>query len=131
MRNAFMLLAAVSATALGCGSKGDNPTDLVPVKGRVVTASGKTLGWVDVQFVPTEAGSTTAYGSAGADGTFSLKSLNDQDGARPGKYKVTVKPRQAKGATPPTLPAKLAEEHTTTLTAEVPSGGGEVTVTLP
>src|SRR5262245_8079728 len=123
------LLGGLLVAVAGC-STGNNPTNLVPVKGKVVSG-GKTLGWVDVRMYPTEPSGTMTYGFAGADGVITFKSLNDQDGAKPGKYKVTVKGWQTKGASPPPLPSKYAEETSTDLTAVIPSGGGEITITLP
>jgi hypothetical protein len=118
-----------AALAVGCGKYGDSPTGLVPVKGKVVGASGSAVGNVQVMFYPTAPGGTTAGGTAGADGKFVVKSLNNEDGMLPGTYKVTVVPWKAKG-TPGKLPEKYAEEHTTTLTAEVSAETPEVTIKL-
>src|SRR5262249_3657521 len=109
---------------------GTNPTNLVPVKGKVVSG-GKTLGWGDVRMYPPEPGGAMTYAVAGADGVPPFKSLNDPDRAKPGKYKVTVQGWQTKGASPPKLPSKYADETSTDLTVEVPSRGGEITITLP
>lgn len=115
--------------AAGCAKYGDSPTGLVPVKGKVVGASGSPVGWVQVMFYPTAPGGTTGGGTAKADGRFVVKSLNNEEGLIPGTYKVTVVPWKAKGM-PGKLPEKYAEEHTTDLTAEVSATTPDVTITL-
>src|SRR5262249_33171424 len=124
------LLGGLLAAVAGCGPQGNNPKNLVPLKGTVVSG-GKTLGWVDVRLYPTEAGGPRTSGPARADGSITFTSPGGQDGAKPGKYKVTVQGWKAKGPPPPPIPPKYADETTTDLTAVVPPGGGEITITLP
>lgn len=124
-------LAITTGTGCSGGGGGENPTTLVPVRGKVVGTNGQPVPWVEVTFYPTERGSTSAYGQAGSDGVFSVKCLDKKDGMVPGKYKVTVEPWKTKGSVPPKLDGKLAEGATTTLTADISGPVNDLTITLP
>ncbi len=132
---------------VGCpgGADGDLP-DLVPVTG-TVTLDGEPVEGVNVTFIPT--GTTpggASYGATDASGKYELKSNDGRTGATAGEFKVVCgrwvmadgtafvgepggpSPMEA-GATE-SLPPKYSQEDATTLTATVPSGGGEVNFDL-
>ncbi len=96
-RVASMLLLVIVA---GCG-KGPN---LVPVRGTVLV-DGQPLGLGRIQFAPMATGDNVnpgrpAVGSILADGTFTLGTETDDDGAIVGKHRVTIytqKPKKSDG----------------------------------
>ena len=61
-----------------------------PVSGKVVFDDGEPVKTGVVEFIPSE-GEFTANGQIQRDGTFRLQTINKNDGAVPGKYKVIVK----------------------------------------
>jgi len=85
------LVLAFSVGLGGCGGPGPYTGTLYPVKGQVLLADGKPLTGGFVQFIPKQGG-LPATGSIGPDGTFSLKSLKNREGAAPGEYKVRIEP---------------------------------------
>jgi len=68
-----------------CGCGGIKP---VPVRG-TVTLDSKPIAGASVTFLPEGTGRNAA-GVTQADGSFQLTTLNQNDGAFPGNYKVTV-----------------------------------------
>ncbi|MDR1959105.1 MAG: carboxypeptidase-like regulatory domain-containing protein [Planctomycetaceae bacterium] len=65
---------------------------LYPVKGRI-THQGEPLEGVVLNFFPvtTTSESRTATGRSAADGTFTLTTLQTNDGAFPGEYRITLR----------------------------------------
>jgi hypothetical protein len=73
----------------GCGSSEDLP-EMVPVTGSVVYA-GDPVSTGAVRFVPEdETKGRLAIGDIQSDGTFTMKSFNDQEGVVPGNYRVVI-----------------------------------------
>lgn len=99
---AWMLVSLFALTGLvGCGS--DSP-HVVPVKGKI-SYQGKPLTSGTVMLVP-EGSGFGATGQIQPDGSFTLTSFKQNDGAAPGKYKVTVEvfPEAAAGGPATGLP---------------------------
>jgi hypothetical protein len=69
---------------VGCG--GSRP---VKVSG-TVTLRGQPVEGAMVQFVPVKEGGRPATGTTRADGGFNLTTIENQDGALPGEYKVVI-----------------------------------------
>src|SRR5262245_230802 len=108
------LVLVAAATLAGCKPSGDNPTNVIQVRGKAIAPNGQPARWVSLTFYPTEAGGTTASGLVGADGQFTPKTLNNQDGIVPGTYKVQVEPLKNKdGAT------KVAPKYTNDSTTDL------------
>jgi hypothetical protein len=79
---ALALLVSVPFLS-GCGAK--------PVKVTgTVTLNGQPVEGATVQFVPVNDGGRPAVGTTGADGGFSLTTIENHDGAMPGEYKVVI-----------------------------------------
>lgn len=74
-----------SALAAGCSSGPKTYT----VKGKV-TLNGQPLPDADVIFLPLTEGSRQATGRTAEDGSFTLSTFGDGDGAMAGEYKITV-----------------------------------------
>jgi hypothetical protein len=88
MRCGIFLLALFGlCVCLGCGSE-TGLEGLVEVSG-LITYDGKPVEAATVAFVP-EGEGRAASGMTDADGKFQLTTLKPGDGARPGRYKVTV-----------------------------------------
>lgn len=87
--------ALVSAMVLsGCSGEPDatslpNET-LHPVKGKVVTPDDKPVTEGEITFVPVKTTSRAASGKIGADGSFTLKSGEQGEGAAAGEYRVKI-----------------------------------------
>jgi hypothetical protein len=94
-------------TLTGCGHSGPYSGPLYPVTGQVLLADGKPVMGGFVQFIPKQGG-LQASAKIGMDGTFSLKSLKNREGAAPGEYKIRIEPSPdllvRKGRSAPKLP---------------------------
>ena len=157
-------LCAIVAV-LGCWVSGcDRGPKIVPVSG-TLTLDGKPLPFKSVYFYPDRSSGTAGNGAGGyTDGQSKFYLIanmggatEDQRGACPGKYRVTVtepafpiteksfekkQDSQAEGDVPapalglPAAPAKrvippqYATPDTTPLVIEVPPDGGEITLEL-
>jgi hypothetical protein len=96
-----LLVLAVLLFDSGCGSGGDFPT--VKTTGKVI-CEGKPVPHVTVFFEPLQTGKTALVGRQGvafaeSDGTFSISTYGDKDGAVVGKHRVRVGP--PRGGDPP------------------------------
>ena len=83
-----MLLCLSVVFVAGCGSSGP---ELYPVCGKV-SFEGQAISTGIVMFYP-ENGDRPAIGEIAADGTYQLRTYNDQPGAVLGKHKVTITAR--------------------------------------
>jgi hypothetical protein len=121
-RAARCAAVAVCLAAAGCGS------ELADVSG-TVTLDGQPLPRGTVVFQGDKLAS--GYGEIRSDGTFEIRT-GDQQGLKPGKYRVTVTAYQtgpaahAEGEVIPELltPKRYNNPDTSDLTAEVKPGGG-------
>lgn len=119
MRILAGLIAFCSLVLVGCGSSGTTVSGLVPVKGKITygpykVEPGKIMFWSTFNGPNFE-------GMVDASGSFTL-ALGAQQGAMPGKYKVTL---GGKGA-----PRFLQSEKTTNLTAEVSTSNPNLEITV-
>jgi hypothetical protein len=122
-----ILVAALLAGLAGCGYTGANPTNIIQVSGKAVGPDGQPAKYVTLNFVPLQTGGAPAFGFVGADGTFTPKTLNNQDGIVPGAYKVAVEPVPSKG-TP--VAQRNTSEFTTDLRVEVGPNDSQLKVQL-
>ncbi|HLJ11289.1 MAG TPA: hypothetical protein VKU82_08870 [Planctomycetaceae bacterium] len=114
MKYAACLLFSMSAFALvGCGEEGPVKLKTVPVKGTLFV-DGAPTGDCTISFTPTGPADTdqkkptkhTAGATVAKDGTFTLKTYEDGDGAVPGKYEVSIASDMSKMQMTPTKPTK-------------------------
>jgi hypothetical protein len=89
-----LIVALVSLVAAGCGG---NTT--FPVEGKVVFKDGTPLhgGLVMFELVGDDAAKTCARGDIQPDGTFRLSTFKRNDGALPGRHRVSVTQPLPKG----------------------------------
>jgi hypothetical protein len=123
------ILGILGMIALGCGEGGliydSQPGDPThPVKGRVLLADGKPAEGGRVIFNPVKGPGLQARGEIGSDGTFTLMSRTEGDGAISGEYSVLV-------VIPPTRQElrryeKYANEDRPLLKASITSGPNEL-----
>lgn len=73
-------------TSLGCGGSSSKP---VPVSG-ILLEEGKPLAAARVTFNPVESTGRMAFGLTDSEGRFKLTTFRHNDGALPGRYKITV-----------------------------------------
>lgn len=84
---ASLALAILLAPMVGCGGNGfPDPT---PVTG-TVNYNGSPIEGALVTFIPEGEVGRASSGTTDAQGTFSLTTFSTNDGAIPGKYKVTI-----------------------------------------
>jgi hypothetical protein len=135
-----LVILATIVSLNGCQKNGLD--GLVPVAGKV-TYQGKPVEGADVVFNPASNG-RAAFAKTDASGKFQLTTLDPQDGAHPGDYKVTISKKEMinpmtaeeaeewfhkhSGPPPPRkvkndLPEKYADEKTSELTATVKENG--------
>jgi hypothetical protein len=121
------MLGLMVVLALGCGSD----LDTAKVNGKV-TVGGQPVEGITVTFMPA-AGGRPAQGITDASGNFSLSTMGNEDGAVPGKHKVTFSKDTSTASSdsstaalpkPVELPfnAKYSSVDTSGITAEVVAG---------
>lgn len=120
---------AAFLAALGCSKGVTNPysTSANPVAGTVVVAGSRVAGGAEIVLTPKakENGIFGKEGSSpvGADGSFSLKTVDGNEGIPGGFYVVVVRPygpnSAAKQAAARTIPKKYWDESTSDLTIEI------------
>jgi hypothetical protein len=89
--------AALGLLASGCGD-GSGMEPRYPVSGKL-TYKGEPVKDAVINFVPVDGGGRGATGKVAEGGAYTLTTHDPDDGAIPGKYKVTVddrKPDEAK-----------------------------------
>lgn len=147
MRDALLFIPfafLIACVSSGCAKNGAKVEGVVPASG-VVTMQGTPVDGASVTFYPEGTGQAAA-GTTDAQGKFQLTTLNANDGAKPGTYKVMVSKIQVTGVganmsqeeqykyleqhgSPPpnesknVLPEQFANVTTTTLTATVSESG--------
>lgn len=114
------VLACLCGTLLaGCGSR----PDVHPVTG-TVTFQGEIVPLGMIMFYP-QNGGRPAIGEIGADGTYQLRTYDDQMGALAGKHTVTITARQeADGA----IGDPAVEEQVSATEGEILGRAVQVTV---
>ena len=132
---AIGLLAAWSTLVVGC-AKDKNENEKLPTQPArgIVTYQGKPVANASVGFTSLD-NKVRAGGRTDGVGSFVLSTYGDQDGAPPGKYRVTVAVSLTKEIAPEVLepepeggwkspiPAKYANPATTDILVEVTQGG--------
>jgi hypothetical protein len=148
MRTAWICLLTAGfsiAFICGCGGRGGNLPELVPVQG-TVTLDGKPLTGAEVAFIP--AGDTRGSGATGytkEDGKYELAAPKGVKGAPAGDYKVVITKRVMPDGSdfPPgsqvgpmdsparqILPPQYSAPEQTKLTAKVTKWGGPIDFAL-
>jgi hypothetical protein len=121
--NRLCCLALAAVTLVGCGKS----VTYVPVTGTVKFSDGAIPSGdvATVTFQPAEPGPNTkgASGSIGKDGTFTLQSVQPDDGARPGNYNVTVHVMQGYPRGRSVVAEAFTKPDTTPLKATVKESG--------
>jgi hypothetical protein len=92
-----VVLGFTALLAVGCGDGGP-PVDIHPVSGKVLLAGGKPLDSGTIYFEPVNAPALKASGKIQPDGTFTLTTRKEGDGAAEGDSNVYILPAEA-GAT--------------------------------
>jgi len=129
-RDRLVRLALVLVTSLGTVACGSGGITKVPVEG-TVTFKGQPLATGQIQFLPESGPSDTDPAATGLvdNGKFTLGTEGPGDGAKPGKYRVTVfsyEPVQLRGGeqgSKSAIPARYGNPDTSGLTQEVPPDG--------
>lgn len=89
------------AGILGCGKNEDpNLPKRVPVEVKVMHNNSPAEG-AHVTFIPQDPKGKAASGTTDAQGVAQLKTFSDNDGAVPGKYKITVTKMKTEGSAAP------------------------------
>ena len=132
-----ILFAFVFLVAAGCGSKGLE--GIIPIRGDV-THKGKPLRSGEVRYLPVDPEGRVARGLIQSDGSFRLTTVEMNDGALPGEYRIAVVVypdetqdqqhsrrtqeigRRSGGAPAPLVPQKYYSGHTSGLTDTVDDG---------
>ncbi|MCC6510835.1 MAG: hypothetical protein IT423_17155 [Pirellulaceae bacterium] len=132
----LMILCSLVCFYSGCGPS--NP-ETFPVKGKV-TYNGQAVKNGIIMFTP-EGEGNAANGSLEADGTYQMTTFVANDGARSGKYKVSIQvfpgadeggglPGQEFAGKKPPIPPKYGQATTSGLTAEVKDVENTIDFTL-
>jgi len=120
------LLMSLLAAAAVCGCNRAGYPDTTPVTG-TVTYKGEPVEGATVQLTPNSPEGKPANARTDAQGKFKMKTFQDDDGAVPGKYGVTVSKvshkGEGEGAAGDELPVKYKDPTTSGLTADVPDSG--------
>jgi major membrane immunogen (membrane-anchored lipoprotein) len=156
-RRSSRCLAALAVPALvimaSCGTSDDGLGKRYPVSG-TVTYNGKPLEKGDISFISEDMRKNFGASGAITDGSYTLSTGGNGDGAAAGKYKVTVKAKEeyvskaqadfqkesgkdnpkfpphyiakAAAAAKSLIPAGYGDVRTTNLTAEVKEGSNSI-----
>lgn len=144
-----LFVSLVALLTAGCGGGEDDidkrlaMLDAAVPAGGIVKIDGKPLAEVVVVYFPDEEGGAPGHGETDEEGRFSLTTAS-RPGAVPGKYRVTLSylvatdgrvlgleprsglvPDPAVASASEKIPPQFSNLAKTTLTAVVPSGGGE------
>lgn len=133
---------AAALLAVAFGTAGCNDLTMADVTGKV-TLNGKPLeikpprGAGMVTFVPQDASENGryAYGEIGPDGTFTMTTPDEGDGAVLGTYAVMISAGERdsdseEASLVPLIPRKYGSDQTSGLTAEVKEGDNVVDLKL-
>src|SRR5262249_33645207 len=131
IRQRLLLGLAVALAVVGCQRAPSMP-GVVPVKGKVLLPGGEPLRGGRLNFLPKNPsglGGIEPFADIGQDGTFTVTTYQENDGAIPGEYVVTISPvnYKAKGGNPVKLPnaeqipKKYQDGATSDLTASIKS----------
>ena len=82
----LLLIGTLSLGCLGCGKSG---LGTIPIRGKV-TYQGEPLTFGEVLYNPVDETQRRARGIIQSDGTFQLTTLEKDDGALPGEYKISI-----------------------------------------
>jgi hypothetical protein len=112
-RSSVVLAASVALSLASCGGEGDAFGKRYPVSG-TVTYNGQPLEKGAISFVP-----ETGAGATGIieKGSYALSTGGEQDGAMPGKYKVTITAREDSEALAKAEFAKVSKRPESEITA--------------
>ena len=130
-----VLCCGVVILAAGCGGGDEGSADkvaVVPVKGTLYL-DDKPHGPASLSLTPTGGKTGTGVarpqvgGAVNADGTFSLSTYGENDGAAPGDYEVALAAVSDPGSMEASLAAMNGEGAPATepLTITIPEGGSE------
>lgn len=84
-----VILTWILTLSLGCGGDAKR-LEVHPVKGTVIYKGEPMKGGGSILFMPTIEGGKEASGTIEQDGTFTLKTYEDGDGAAAGQYRIVV-----------------------------------------
>src|SRR5262249_38168987 len=119
-------VVAIIAVLAGCAEPGSAlpKATTYEVKGQVLLRDGKPLSKGKVVFVAQDPPALSANGDISPDGTFSLSTLGNDDGAGPGSYKVRTEPAPKdvegpKGVKNLKFPSKYTDEDASGLLVTV------------
>ncbi len=119
------LLASLALLASGCAKELPPVPQPYPVRGKVLLTGHQPLHGGTVTFRPVGGADDRRYQGWGfpkADGTFEVAASGTAAGLAPGKYKVTVSPKdegEPRGSNANAIPRKYRSEATTPLEVEV------------
>lgn len=119
MRSRLALPALACLALIGCG--GEPAPKLVAVTGKV-SHKGQPLTAGNIFFHPADGGAGTPESPSSQlqlDGSFTIVSVPYGDGARPGKYKVTLSPALADRIRKP----EYGDRNRTPWVVDVPENG--------
>jgi hypothetical protein len=135
-RWALALLWTLGLGLAGCGGEPSAVSlpkeTLHPVKGSVTTAEGTPLTEGTITFVPVKGTiSREASGKIGADGTFTLKSGDTNEGAAEGEYRVKIESPLTTPSTDPKKPNRVVplayeDEVSSQITITIKSGPNDL-----
>ncbi len=118
---AVLLMAATFLGVLGCSGNGGATED---VTGKVTFEDGTPVSGGTIIFADTQKNSSSV-GYIQEDGTYTLGTFGESDGAPQGTYKVTIIGSSDYGKSSP-ISSKFANQDQTPLTAEVVDGDNQL-----
>ena len=129
----YRLLLILTLAICGCGG---NDQGLIPVSGTVTYKDGPPVvgEMATIVFHPdTSSGNPSVKSASGTiqpDGRFTLMTVQPDDGAAPGNYKVVLKVWSDYRAQKLAVPPQYADEATTPLRASVAEDAAELNFTV-
>ena len=130
IRSFYAMLAALPVVLAGCGGNGT-----YPVEGKVVYQDGvpatDLAGYLVNLDLPDQ--QVGASGLVQPDGTFTIGTFEDDDGALPGKYRVAITPPEPPVDAPPPkpiIPRTYGDLQKSGLEMEVKPEDNDITLTV-
>lgn len=126
----MIIAVAIIGLLAGCGGK------TIPVNGKVQFKDGSEAGELAGYAIAFEAegAKSSGVGEIQPDGSFTISTFGANDGALPGKHRVSISPPDSPDPDKPPqkskLPAKYEKVETSGLTVEVKPGQGALEIVV-
>jgi hypothetical protein len=120
--------------AVGCSSRLPADPSFYPTRGKI-TLNSSPVRWGRIHFSPADTSGRDCWADIGDDGSYSVRTYVDGDGAAAGHYNVYIEPYSVliqgkKKGEPTRYPARYTNENKPELSADVKEGDNTINFEL-